>query len=141
MPVWVWLLLGAVVVGVLASATLVSRARRRRTWRDQLVAAEAEVTWFARDLAVRLRASSYAGVVGGWQGAGPRVAAVEDRLTVLGSAAPTEPDSRRAMQLRDGVRGARDRMEALVRPGPHDDWASVLDEVRAVLEAALEPRR
>jgi len=61
------------------------------------------------------------------------------RLTVLESSAPGQEDASRARQLRDAVRVATNRMEALSSPGPHDEWALDLDDVHALLVAALGP--
>ncbi len=85
-----------------------------------LEAAEAEVAWFARELVPQLRTSrSAAEVVGGWHVAMPRAAAAEDQLTVLSSSARNREDAARALQLRDAVRSASQRLEALSGPGGH----------------------
>ena len=69
-------------------------------------------------------------------GAG-RVAAVEDRLTVLESSAPGDADRERATVLRDAVRAARSRVEQALSPGATEPVPPVLDAVVADLEQAL----
>ena len=119
---------------------LVVRARKRRGWLTQLEATEREVAWFARELVPQLRTSrSSDEVVGGWHVAMGRVASAEDQLTVLSSSARNREDAARALQLRDAVRSASQRLEALSAPGRHDEWALDLDDVQAILVAALGP--
>jgi hypothetical protein len=132
--------LAVLVVTVVVGAWLLLRARRRRGWLTRLEGARAEVAWFARELIPQLRASgSVDRVAGGWQVAVPRVAASEDELTVLESSAPGQEDAARARRLRDAVRSARQKMEALSGPGGHDEWTLDLDDVEALLVAALGP--
>jgi hypothetical protein len=78
-------------------------------------------------------------VAGGWAVGAPRVAAAEDRLTVLESSATDEVDRSRARDLRNASRVARQRMDRLVAPGPRDTWARDLDTVVLDLETALGP--
>ena len=89
----------------------------------ELSAAETEVAWFAHELLPELRSTgSHSRVVGGWKVGAPRVTAVEGHLTVLTSSAPTDQDSQRATELGEGVRAARERMDALTGAGTHDEW-------------------
>ena len=135
-----WLLLGLLVVAAALGTWLVVKARKRRGWLTRLEAAEEEVAWFARELVPQLRTSRSADeVVGGWHVAMPRAAAAEDQLTVLSSSARNREDAARALQLRDAVRSASQRLEALSGPGGHDQWALDLDDVEAILVAALGP--
>ncbi len=135
-----WLLVGLLVVAAAVGAWLVVRARRRRDWLARLEAAEAEVAWFAHELVPQLRTSRSVGeVVGGWHIAAPRAASAEDQLTVLSSSAGNQEDAARAQQLRDATRSASQRLEALAGPGDHDQWALDLDDVEAILVAALGP--
>ena len=135
-----WLALAAVVVAAAIGAWLLVRARRRRSWRTRLDATVAEVVWFARELVPQLRTSgSVDQVVGGWHVAVSRVASAEDQLTVLSSSAPSDEDAARALQLRDAVRSARGRLESFSGPGGHEEWALDLDDVEALLVAALGP--
>ena len=139
-PPSVWWLLGAVVVGSIVGIPWTIRARRRSTWRQELAAQEGELAWFARELLPGLRqAGSWEQVAGGWTVGRPRVAAAEDRLTVLESAAPGEPERQRARSLRDAARQARVDMERLVGPEPSDTLALDLDGIIADLEGALRP--
>jgi hypothetical protein len=106
----------------------------------RLQATTADVEWFARELIPQLRSSGSADrVAGGWQVGVPRVAAAEDQLTELESSARTQEDAARARQLRDAVRSAREKTETLSGPGRHDEWALDLDDVGALLVAALGP--
>ncbi len=135
-----WVALAVLAVAATVGTWLLVRARRRRSWLTRLQATRAEVDWFARELIPQLRASgSVDRVAGGWQVAVPRVAAADDQLTVLESSAHTPEDAARARQLRDAVRSARQKMETLSGPGRHDEWALDLDDVAALLVAALGP--
>jgi hypothetical protein len=140
-PSWVWWLIGLAVVAIGALVIwLVTRSKKRNAWQADLREAEAEVDWFAHTLLTGLRSSgSLEQVVGGWHVGATRVAAVEDRLTVLESSASQDEDRIRARGLRDAVRLARGRMEELATPGPHDSWALDLDDTIANLETAFGP--
>lgn len=139
-PVWVWWLLGVLVVGAVVAVLLVLRAGRRRAWRQEVDEAEGELAWLARELLPGLRQSgSREQLAGGWSVSRERVAAAEDRLTVLESSAPTEADGERARSLRDAVRAASARMERLTGPEPSDTWILDVDAVIADLEAVLHP--
>jgi len=136
----VWVALAVLALAATVGTWLLVRARRRREWLTRLKATRAEVEWFARELIPQLRASgSVDRVAGGWQVAAPRVAAAEDELTVLESSAHSQEDAARARHLRDAVRSAREKMETLSGPGKHDEWALDLDDVAALLVAALGP--
>lgn len=137
-PSWVWWLLALLLVGAAVGVPLVVRSRRRRGWRQELASVESEVAWFARGLLPELRrVGSLEQLAGGWTVGRPRVAAAEDRLTGLESTAPDELDRDRARSLRDAVRLARERVQQLSGPGPHDTWALDLDAVMADLEVVL----
>jgi len=105
-----------------------------------VVEAEGELAWFARELLPGLRqAGSREQMAGGWAVGRARVAAAEDRLTVLDSTAPDEAGHRRARSLRDAVRQARVQMERLTGPGSRDRWAVDLDAIISDIESALRP--
>jgi hypothetical protein len=141
-PAGLWWLLGAVALGAVAAVPLVVRARRRAAWRRQLSEAEGELGWLARELLPGLRhVGSREQVAGGWSVALPRVAAAEDRLTVLEASAYDDGSRERARALRDASRLARARMDQLVGPGAHDTWSLDLDAIMADLAAALGPPR
>jgi hypothetical protein len=136
----VWVALAVLAVAATVGTWLLVRGRRRRSWLARLTATRAEVAWFAGELIPQLRASgSVDRVAGGWQVAVPRVAAAEDQLTVLEASARSQEDAARARQLRNAVRSAREKLETLSGPGRHDEWALDLDEVAALLVAALGP--
>jgi hypothetical protein len=138
----VWVVLAMLAAAAAVGTWLLVRARRRRTWLAGLKTATAEVEWLARALIPQLRASgSVDRVAGGWLVALPRVEAAEDQLTILESSARQQEDAARARQLRDAVRSATAKMEALSRPGRRDEWALDLDDVAALLVAALGPTR
>jgi hypothetical protein len=119
---------------------LLARAARRRAWQEQLLAAEGEVAWLARELLPQLRdTGSVEQVAGGWRVALPRVTAAGDQLTVLQSSAKEVADGARAEQLRDAVRDARSRVEAATSGGPAEMWVLDLDEAISRLESALAP--
>jgi hypothetical protein len=139
-PPWVWWVAAALVLGCVVAVPLVVRARRRAAWRQRLERQQAEVEWFARDLLRELRAAgSHQEMAGGWAVSRARVTAAEDELTVLESTAPDEAGRDRAQSLREASRHARDRMQQLVAPGPHDTWALDLDTIILELEEALRP--
>jgi hypothetical protein len=135
-----WVGLAGLVVAATVAAWLLVRSRKRRSWLTRLEAAKAEVAWLARELVPQLRAlGSVDRAVGGWQVAVPRVASVEDQLTVLESSARSREDAAGARQVRDAVRAAREEMDTLSGPGRHDEWVLHLDDVVARLEAVLGP--
>ena len=139
-PSWVWWVVAALVLGCGVTVPLVVRARRRAAWRRRLERQEAEVEWFARDLLRELRAAgSHQEMTGGWAVSQDRLTAAEDELTVLESTAPDEAGRDRARTLRDASRHARERMQELVAPGPHDTWALDLDRIMDDLDEALRP--
>ena len=139
-PQWVWWLLAAVVVAAALTALLVPRARRRRAWRADLASAQGEAAWFARELLPQLQqARSRDELAGGWQVAGVRVVAVEDRLTGLETSAPDEPVRAQVHELRDAVRAARKRVEELSVSGESSAIARELGALAPRLTAALEP--
>jgi hypothetical protein len=140
MPGWGWLLVALAVLAI-AGIPLLVVVRRRRRWRADLAEAEGEVAWLARDLLPEMRdTGTREGAAGAWRVAGAdRVAAVEDRLTVLEPSAPGPADRARATALRDAVRAARSRVELALAPTATEPVWSVLDAVVADLEQALRP--
>jgi len=140
-PSWVWWLLAALVISAAVLIPLLIARSRRADWQQRLAAARAEVGWLARELLPQLRATgSLEGVAGGWQIALPRVAAVEDELTVLESSAKSEEDALSARVLRDAVRASQERVEAVLAGGADASWALDLDDVVVTLESALAAR-
>ncbi len=136
-PPWVWWLLAALILGTAVAIPLVVRARRRSAWRRDLAEAEGELAWFARELLPELRqVGSREQVAGGWTVGQTRVAAAEDRLTVLESTAPDDAGRERAVSLRDASRQARGRMQQFIGSGS-DTWALDLDAIIADLEVIL----
>ena len=90
------------MLGAAIGIPLLLRSRRRAAWRAELAEAEGELAWAARELLPGLRTiGSREQVAGGWTVAAPRVAAAEDRLTVLESSAYDEGSRARARELRD----------------------------------------
>jgi hypothetical protein len=136
-PSWLWWLLGGLAVALCVAVPLLVRSRRRRAWNAELAAAAEEVSWFSRVLVPELRqGESSEHVRGGWTVAEDRVAAVEDRLTLLEASAPDDAGRTRARTLRDAVRSARNRIRDLGAAdpvAPSREW----DQVAAALEAAL----
>jgi hypothetical protein len=134
-------LIPALVLAAIVGLLLYRRAGRRRTWRDQLAAAQREVAWFASDLVPQLRqAGSSAGLSGGWSVAAPRIASLDDQLSRLVTSAPTDEDRARVTAVQAAVRGARDRVAAAVAGGDtHVPWSQDLDEAQTQLLAVLVP--
>jgi hypothetical protein len=117
---------------------LLVRAHRRRVWRADFAAAEQEVAWFARVLVPELgQSGSLDQAEGGWTVEASRIAAVEDRLTILEASAPDDATRTGTRSLRDAVRASRGRVEELLQGGDPEALFPTLNEVAAELEAAL----
>jgi hypothetical protein len=100
--------------------------------------AEQEVSWFARVLIPELgQSGSLDQVEGGWTVEADRIAAVEDRLTVLEASAPDDATRTSTRTLRDAVRASRERVEELLQSGDPEAISPTLNQVAAELEAAL----
>jgi hypothetical protein len=137
-PAGVWWLVAAVVAGLAIGVPLVLRSRRRKAWQADYVTASAEAAWLTRELVPDLRrAGSREQVAGGWGVSSARVRALEDGLTALEATSPDESAGAQARALRDAVRAARVRVEALVAPGSDLSTSSELAGVSADLELAL----
>jgi len=138
-PAWVWWLVAALVAAaIVVGALLVTRSRRRARWNEQLESARTETAWLARELLPQLKSTgSPEGAAGGWQVGVPRVAALEDQLTVLEGSAPTQGGGIEARGLRDAVRTARDRVVASTTDLSPGTTATGIDEAIALLESAL----
>ena len=138
-PAGVWWLLAALVAGLAIGVPLVLRSRRRKTWQADLAIAKGEAAWLTRELLPELRRSvSREQVAGGWAVSSARVRALEDRLTALEATSPDEPAGAQPRALRDAVRAARVRVEALVAPGSSLSTSSELAGVSNDLEGALQ---
>ena len=138
-PAWLWWLIGAIVLAVAVVSTfLIRRNNRKQAWADKLSSSEADVAWFARELIPHLsQAPSVQQVAGGWRISSDRVIAAEDRLTSLEAAAIDDVGRGQARTLRDAVREARARLDALAVVG---DMATALNQLQGAageLEAAL----
>ena len=138
-PAWLWWLIGAIVLAVaVVSAFLIRRNNRKQAWADKLSSSEADVAWFARELIPHLsQAPSVQQMAGGWRISSDRVIAAEDRLTSLEAAAIDDVGRGQARTLRDAVREARARLDALAVVG---DMATALNQLQGAageLEAAL----
>jgi hypothetical protein len=135
---WFWWALAGLLLAVAVATPLLVRAHRRRVWRADFATAEQEVAWFARVLVPELgQSNSLDQVEGGWTVGANRVAAVEDRLTVLQASAPDDATRRSTRTLRDAVRASHGRVEELLQAGEPEAIAPTLNEVAAELEAAL----
>ncbi len=138
-PAWLWWLLGAIVLAVAVVSTfLIRRNNRKQAWADRLSSSEADVAWFSRELIPHLsQAPSVQQISGGWRISSDRVIAAEDRLTSLEAAAIDDVGRGQARTLRDAVREARARLDALAVVG---DMATALNQLQGAageLEAAL----
>jgi len=134
-----WWLIGAIVLAVIiVSAFLILRNNRKQAWADRLSSSEADVAWFARELIPQLsQAPSVQQIAGGWRISFGRIVAAEDRLTSLESTATDEIDRGQARILRDAVRSARARLDALAVVGDMGTAMSQLQAAAGELEAAL----
>src|SRR6476620_11723695 len=138
-PAWLWWLIGAIVLAVvIVSAFLIRRNNRKQAWADRLSSSEADVAWFARELIPQLsQAPSVQQIAGGWRISSGRIVAAEDRLTSLESTATDEVGRGQARTLRDAVRSARARLDALAVVGDMGTAMSQLQAAAGELEAAL----
>jgi hypothetical protein len=135
---WFWWALAGLVLAAAIATPLLVRAHRRRAWRADFATAEQEVAWFARVLVPELgQSNSLDQVEGGWTVGANRVAAVEDRLTVLQASAPDDATRRSTSNLRDAVRVSYGRVEELLQAGDPAAISPTLNEVAAELEAVL----
>lgn len=132
--------MGALLVAVAVAIPLWVRARKHHRWRADLAGAEREVEWFLRVLIPELQqAGSPAVVRGGWGVGEARVVAVEDRLTELAASAPDDAGRARAVELRDAVRQARERIRAATASLEGTDVSSHLGAVAADLARVWGP--
>ena len=138
-PAWLWWLIGAIVLAVAVVSTfLIRRNNRKQAWADRLSSSEADVAWFARELIPHLsQAPSVQQMAGGWRISSDRVIAAEDRLTSLEAAAIDDVGRGQARTLRDAVREARARLDALAVVGDMATALSQLQGAAGELEAAL----
>lgn len=138
-PAWLWWLIGAIVLAVAVVSTfLIRRNNRKQAWADRLSSSEADVAWFARELIPHLsQAPSVQQIAGGWRISSDRVIAAEDRLTSLEAAAIDDVGRGQARTLRDAVREARARLDALAVVGDMATALSQLQGAAGELEAAL----
>jgi hypothetical protein len=137
---WFWWALAGLLLAAAIATPLLVRAHRRRVWRADFATAEQDVAWFARVLVPELgQSGSLDQVEGGWTVGANRIAAVEDRLTVLEGSAPDDATRTATRTLRDAVRTSRGRVEGLLRSGDPEAIPLTLNEVAAGLEAALGP--
>ena len=117
---------------------LLVRANRRRVWRADFATAEQEVAWFARVLVPELgQSGSLDQVEGGWNVEANRIAAVEDRLTILEASAPDDATRTWTRTLRDAARVSNRRLEKLLQARHPEAISPTLNEVAVELEAAL----
>jgi hypothetical protein len=72
-----------------------------------------------------------------WTVGASRVAAVEDRLTVLEASAPDDATRTDTRTLRDAVRASRGRVDELLQSGDPEAIYATLNQTAAELEAAL----
>ena len=135
---WVWWAAAGLLAAAAIATPLLVRAHRRQVWRTDLATAEQEVAWFARVLVPELAQSgSLDQVAGGWTVGADRIAAVEDRLTVLEASAPDDATRTETRSLRDTVRASRVRVEELLESADPEAISPTLNEVAAELETAL----
>ena len=133
-PAWVWWLLAAIVIAV----PVLHRRRRMDRWLEDLARARAEVAWLARELIPQIRQiGSHQLAAGGLEVSSTRIVAAEDQLTALIASAPDDVTLERSRILRDALRDARTRLDAVASSGTDEALAADLDEIAGELEAAL----
>ena len=135
---WFWWALAGLLLAAAIATPLLVRAHRRQVWKADFATATQEVAWFARELVPELAQSgSLDQIWGGWTVGANRIAAVEDRLTVLEASAPDDVTRTGTRTLRDTVRASRGRVEELLQSGDPEAISPTLNEVAAGLDAAL----
>ena len=138
-PAEVWWLVAVLVAGLAIGVPLLLRSHRRKTWQSDFASARDEAAWLTRGLLPELRRSvSREQVAGGWAVSSARVRVLEDRLTALEATSSDDPGGAQARALREAVRAARVRVEALVAPGSSLSVSSELAGVSNDLELALQ---
>jgi len=137
-PAWVWWLLAAIVIALAIAVPVLLRRRRMDRWLEDFERARAEIVWLARELIPQLREiGSRQLAAGGIEVSSARIIATEDQLTALIASAPDDVTLERSRILRDALRDARTRLDAVASSGTDETLATDLDEVAGVLEAAL----
>ena len=138
-PTWLWWLLAALLLGAAVGIPLLVRCRRRAAWRSG--SPRPRVSWLAGPRAPARPSPRRLPRAGRRRLGGRRAPGRRGRGPAHGAGVhrPDEAGRDRARDLRDASRLARERMDQLVAPGPHDTWALDLDTVMADLEAALGP--
>jgi hypothetical protein len=137
-PAWVWWLLAAIVIALAIAVPVLLRRRRMDRWLEDFERARAEIVWLARELIPQLRQiGSRELAAGGIEVSSARIIATEDQLTALIASAPDDVTLERSRILRDALRDARTRLDAVASSGTDETLATDLDEVAGVLEAAL----
>lgn len=137
-PAWVWWLLAAIVIALAIAIPVLLRRRRMDRWLDDFARARAEVTWLARELIPQLRHTGSSQLVaGGLEMSSARIVAAEDQLTALIASAPDDVTLDRSRILRDALRDARTRLDAVASSGTDEALATDLDGIAGELEAAL----
>jgi hypothetical protein len=135
---WLWWVLAGLLLTAAVATRLLVRAHRRRIWRADFARAEQGVAWFARVLVPELgQSGTLDQLEDDWTVGASRVAAVEDRLTVLEASAPDNATRTDTRTLRDAVRASRGRVEELLQSGDPEAIPATLNETAAELEAAL----
>ena len=138
MPVGVWWLLAAVLLGLAIAIPLLVRSRRRKAWQSDFDEAMGEVTWLARELLPELgRTGSRAQAAGGWAVSAERTRLLQDRLTALEATAPDDAARAHARTLHDAVHAARESLRTLDSGRPDASLAPQLASIATDLESAL----
>ncbi|HEX5969796.1 MAG TPA: hypothetical protein VFY88_15060, partial [Intrasporangium sp.] len=137
-PAWIWWLLAAIVVALAIAVPVLLRRRRMDRWLDDFARARAEVAWLAHEFIPRLRQTGSSQLVaGGLEVSSARIVAAEDQLTALIASAPDDVTLDRSRILRDALRDARTRLDAVASSGTDEALSTDLDEIAGELEAAL----
>ncbi len=137
-PAWVWWLLAAIVIALAITVPVLLRRRRMDRWLEDFERARAEVAWLARELIPQLRQIGSRQLAGGGiEVSSARIIAAEDQLTALIASAPDDVTLERSRILRDALRDARTRLDAVASSGTDETLATDLDDVAGELEAAL----
>jgi hypothetical protein len=96
------------------------------------------VAWFARVLVPELgQSGTFDQLEDDWTVGASRVAAVEDRLTILEASAPDDATRTDTRILRDAVRASRKRVEELLQSRDPGAISATLNQTAAELEAAI----
>jgi hypothetical protein len=141
-PPWVWWLLIAGVVALVAGAWFMQRRNTRLAWENAVQAATEDAEWIVRRLIPDLAAApSPQQRALAWGAAAERVGMLEQGLAGLAATAPDPQAAARAGALGDAVRQAHGRVDRMVLAADETALAEQLWAVARDLDEAVAAAR